>query len=74
MSRKFVIVLAIGVIIVFLLYNSNVFFSREKAYISISPRDSYRLMEDENVFVIDVHVPEQKHLPRTDAWIPYEQN
>ncbi len=73
MNGRLITTLAIGVVVAFLLYNSYVLFPREKAYTSLSPREFYRLMQDENVFVVDVHVPEQKHIPGTDAWIPYDR-
>ncbi len=31
------------------------------------------LNQDENIFLMDVHVPVQKHIPGTDAVIPYNQ-
>ncbi len=65
--------LAIGIVAAILLYNSYFLLPREKAFTSVSLREFYRLMQDENVFVIDVHVPEQKRTPGTDAWIPYDR-
>ena len=51
--------LAIGIVAAILLYNSYFLLPREKAFTSASLREFYRLMQDENGFVIDVHVPEQ---------------
>lgn len=73
MDGKTITALAIGAVIIFLLYNSYVLFPREKAYISVSPEEFYRMIQEKDVFVIDVHVPEQKHIPGTDAWIPYNR-
>jgi len=42
-------------------------------YNDISATEFKNLIEDENVFVLDVHIPEQKHIPGTDALIPYDQ-
>ena len=46
---------------------------KDKGYRSVSPEEFYRLMQSENAYLIDVHVPEQKHLNGTDAWIPYNR-
>ncbi|WP_456371074.1 rhodanese-like domain-containing protein [Geoglobus sp.] len=73
MDAKMVTVLVIGAVVAFLLYNSYVLFPREKAYTSIPPEEFYRMIQEGDVFVIDVHIPEQKHIPGTDAWIPYNR-
>lgn len=73
MSGKVITVVVIGIVVAFLIYNSYVLFPKKKAFQSISPEDFYRMMQNEEVFVIDVHIPEQKHIPGTDAWIPYDR-
>jgi len=32
-----------------------------------------KLAKDEKTFVVDVHIPEQEHIPGTDAFIPYNE-
>lgn len=39
----------------------------------VSPQEFTELAEAENAFVIDVHTPEQTHIPGTDTFIPYDQ-
>ncbi|WP_290902804.1 rhodanese-like domain-containing protein [Ferroglobus sp.] len=73
MKGKFITAAIIGFFLAFLLYNSFVLFPKEKAFKSVSPEEFYKLMQNEEAFVIDVHVPEQKHLNGTDAWIPYNK-
>ena len=73
MDARAITALVIGAIIIFLLYNSYVLFPREKAYVSVSPDEFYRMIQEEDVFVVDVHVPEQRHIPGTDVWIPYNR-
>ncbi|WP_457590703.1 rhodanese-like domain-containing protein [Geoglobus sp.] len=73
MDARLITALIIGGVIIFLLYNSYVLFPREKAYTSVSPEEFYRMIQEGDVFVIDVHVPEQEHIPGTDAWIPYNR-
>lgn len=36
----------------------------------VSSSEFSQLMQDENAFVVDVHTPEQTHIPGTDAFIP----
>lgn len=73
MNSRVITIVAIGIVIAFIAYNSYMLFPREKAFESVSPREFYKLMQNENAFVIDVHVPEQKHLNGTDVWIPYDR-
>lgn len=39
----------------------------------VSPQEFANLAKDKNAFVIDVHTPEQTHIPGTDAVISYDQ-
>lgn len=39
----------------------------------VSPQEFARLAEDENAFILDVHTPEQTHIPGTDTLISYDQ-
>ncbi len=73
MDARVITVVAVGAVIVFLLYNSYILFPRERAFVSLSPEEFYRLIQKEDVFVVDVHVPEQEHIPGTDVWIPYNR-
>ncbi len=41
--------------------------------ISINALEFDRLAQDPKTFVLDVHIPEQTHIPGTDAFIPYDQ-
>ncbi len=73
MNSRIITAIAIGIVVAFIAYNSYMLFPREKAFESVSPQEFYRLMQNEDAFVIDVHVPEQKHLNGTDVWIPYDK-
>ena len=39
----------------------------------ISPQKFAILAKDKNSYIIDVHTPEQTHIPGTDAFIPFDQ-
>ena len=42
-------------------------------YQNIGPRDLAQMLEKKNFTLIDVHVPEQAHIPGTDKFIPYDE-
>ncbi len=73
MNSRIITAIAIGLVVAFIAYNSYMLMPRERAFESVSPQEFYRLMQNEDAFIIDVHVPEQKHLRGTDAWIPYDR-
>jgi len=39
----------------------------------VSPQEFATLAKDKNAFLVDVHTPEQTHIPDTDAVIPFDQ-
>ena len=39
----------------------------------ISPSEFAERVREENAFIVDVHTPEQTHIPGTDAVIPFDQ-
>ncbi len=43
-------------------------------YVNIlTATDLNQVMQKSDVFLVDVHTPEQKHIKGTDAFIPYDQ-
>ena len=73
MNSKIITAVVILAVVGYLLYTSYILFPKKRAYQSVSPEEFYRLMQNGDVFVIDVHVPKQKHIPGTNAWIPYDR-
>lgn len=39
----------------------------------ISPAELNRVMLNEDIFLVDVHTPEQRHIKGTDAFMPYDE-
>ncbi|MGZ5007207.1 MAG: rhodanese-like domain-containing protein, partial [Methylobacter sp.] len=39
----------------------------------ISPAELNRIMQQQDIFLVDVHTPEQKHIKGTDVFIPYNE-
>ncbi len=67
LAAKFLPVLAI------LLLTSACNFSRPDYLKTISPADLNQLMRTQDIFLVDVHTPEQRHIRGTDEYIPYDQ-
>lgn len=44
-----------------------------KLYKDLSAEEFKNLIEDPEVFVLDVHIPEQQHIVGTDAVIPFDK-
>lgn len=40
---------------------------------TISPAELNSLMGHQDIFLVDVHTPEQRHIKGTDAFIPYDE-
>lgn len=53
--------------------NNMMLNSNENNVKNISPGQLESMMSDEDIFLIDVHTPEQEHISGTDAVIPYDQ-
>lgn len=39
----------------------------------ITPAELNRLLENEDILLVDVHIPEQRHIKGTDLFIPYNE-
>ena len=39
----------------------------------ISPSELNSLIQQQDIFLVDVHTPEQRHIKGTDAFIPFDQ-
>ncbi|MGR9105678.1 MAG: rhodanese-like domain-containing protein [Gammaproteobacteria bacterium] len=40
---------------------------------TISAPELKKLMESEDIFLVDVHTPEQRHIKGTDLYVPYNE-
>ena len=43
------------------------------SYKNITPDELYEMMQNKDFTLIDVHIPEQKHIKGTDKFIPYNE-
>ena len=72
------IVLVIGIIILgvmgwFLTQKPSPQNATQNQIVSLNALEFGKLLNQPDVFVLDVHIPEQTHLPNTDAFIPYNE-
>jgi len=40
---------------------------------TISAADLHKIMQESDIYLVDVHVPEQQHISGTDVFIPYNE-
>jgi len=67
-----IILVLISGFVLFELLSKNV--SRDAIDInSVDAIEFFQLAQNEDAFILDVHVPEQEHIPGTDAFIPYSE-
>ena len=53
--------------------NKSLPVTKNSAVQFVSPQKFAELTKDKNAFILDVHTPEQTHIPGTDAVIPFDQ-
>src|SRR3989344_8856172 len=53
--------------------NKSLPVTKNSAVQFVSPQKFAELAKDKNAFILDVHTPEQTHIPNTTAFIPYNQ-
>lgn len=47
--------------------------AEEKGYIDITAPELREMLSDEELFLLDTHIPEQRHIRGTDAFVPFEE-
>lgn len=47
--------------------------STEKSYSDLATKELANMLIQKDFKLIDVHIPEQKHIPKTDAFIPFNE-
>lgn len=58
-------------IIPFLLVMAGCMFQKPDYLKMISAAELKQIMQNEDIFLVDVHIPEQKHIKGTDLFIPF---
>jgi rhodanese-related sulfurtransferase len=60
-------------ILVFLLIISGCMFQQPEYLTVITPAELNRTLQNEDIFLVDVHTPEQRHIKGTDLFVPYNE-
>ncbi|MGZ5056063.1 MAG: rhodanese-like domain-containing protein [Methylobacter sp.] len=60
-------------VIVFMFLVTGCAFQKPDYLKTISAADLHKIMQESDIFLVDVHVPEQKHIRGTDVFIPYNE-
>jgi rhodanese-related sulfurtransferase len=58
---------------VFLFVIAGCGFQKPDYLTMVTPEELNRIMQKEDVFLVDVHTPEQRHIKGTDLFIPYDE-
>jgi rhodanese-related sulfurtransferase len=80
-GKSLIIIGTVAVAILFLFSKNGIYKNPNQQGVDIQGNtvklvgssEFYELIKDEKSFVLDVHIPEQTHIPGTDAFIPYNQ-
>ena len=60
-------------IIVFIFIVTGCMFQKPDNLKVITATELNRIMQSEDIFLVDVHTPEQRHIKGTDIFIPYNE-
>jgi len=60
-------------VIVFIFLVTGCSFQKPDYLKTITAADLNKIMQQSDIFLVDVHIPEQQHISGTDAFIPYNK-
>lgn len=60
-------------IIAFIILVSGCTFQKPDYLKVITPAELNRIMQQQDIFLVDVHTPKQRHIKGTDLFIPYDE-
>lgn len=60
-------------IIAFIFIVSGCKFQKPDYLKVVTPTELNRIMQNEDIFLVDVHIPEQRHIKGTDLFVPYNE-
>jgi len=53
--------------------SDNIVTEKKASFSSLNSKELSAMLEKKDFKLVDVHTPEQKHIPGTDAFIPYDE-
>ena len=71
MSSKPIVKKKLFLLIIFIFIVTGCMFQKPDYVKAITATELSRIMQNEDIFLVDVHTPEQRHIKGTDLFIPY---
>ncbi len=62
-----------SLIVAFLFLIAGCMFQKPDYLKMVTAPELHRLMQKEDIFLVDVHIPEQRHIKGTDLYVPYNE-
>jgi rhodanese-related sulfurtransferase len=73
MSSKTIVKKKLFPLITFIFIVTGCMFQKPDYVKAITATELSRIMQNEDIFLVDVHTPEQQHIKGTDLFIPYNE-
>jgi rhodanese-related sulfurtransferase len=73
MNSRIAIMKKLYLIIAFILLAAGCTFQKPDYLNMINTAELNQIMQREDIFLVDVHIPEQQHIKGTDLFIPYNE-
>jgi rhodanese-related sulfurtransferase len=73
MSSKTIVKKQLFLLIIFIFIVTGCMFQKPDYVKAITATELSRIMQNEDIFLVDVHTPEQQHIKGTDLFIPYNE-
>ena len=73
MSSKIITKKKLFPLIIFIFIVTGCMFQKPDYVKAITATELSRIMQNEDIFLVDVHTPEQQHIKGTDLFIPYNE-
>ena len=73
MSSKTIVKKKLFPLIIFIFIVTGCMFQKPDYVKVITATELSRIMQNEDIFLVDVHTPEQQHIKGTDLFIPYNE-
>jgi len=73
MNSETIVMKKLYLIIAFIFIVTGCTFQKPDYLKAITATELNRIMQNEDIFLVDVHTPEQRHIKGTDLFIPYNE-
>lgn len=73
MNSKTIVIKKLYPIIAFIFIVTGCAFQKPDYVKVITPSELNQVMQQEDIFLVDVHIPKQRHIKGTDLFIPYNE-